>query len=86
MGNTSQGKTPPVDFKITTPKNPLIKNQAITKYKKSYQLPWSIPKYQPTAESSLQYPIWLDLVVAFFPVMYKPSTYDWPFTWIIVRD
>ena len=30
MGNTSQDKTPPVDFEITTLKNPLINNQVIT--------------------------------------------------------
>ena len=28
--NLSQGKTPPVEFKVTTPKNPLINNQAVT--------------------------------------------------------
>ena len=41
------------------------------KYKKSYQLPLPIPKYQPTVEHSLQYPIKLDLIVAFFPLMHK---------------
>ena len=30
MGKTTKAKTPPGDFKVTTPKNPLINNQAIT--------------------------------------------------------
>ena len=41
------------------------------KYKEFYQLPLPIPKYQPTVEPLLQYPIKLDLVVAFFPLMHK---------------
>ena len=46
------------------------------KYKESYQLLWSIPKYQPKIEHLLQYPIGLNLVIAFFPLMYKPPIYD----------
>ena len=30
MEKTTKVKTPPGDFKVTTPKNPLINNQAIT--------------------------------------------------------
>ena len=30
MGKTTKEKTPRGDFKVTTPKNPLINNQAIT--------------------------------------------------------
>ena len=34
MGKTShKAKTPPDDFKVTTPKNPLINNQAVTSIK-----------------------------------------------------
>ena len=29
--------------------------------------PWPIPNYQPIVESSLQYPIGLDLVMTLFP-------------------
>ena len=31
--NLSQGKTPPCEFKGTTPKNPLINNQTVTSMK-----------------------------------------------------
>ena len=64
MGKTSR-KIPPGEFKVTTPKNPLINNQAIISIK-NLPLPWPIPIYQPTAELSLQYPIELDLVADFF--------------------
>ena len=37
-------KTPQGDFKVTTLKNPLINNQAITSKKESYQLPLAYPK------------------------------------------
>ena len=46
------------------------------KYKESYQLLWFIPKYQSIIEHLLQYPIGLNLVIAFFPLMYKPPICD----------
>ena len=67
MGKTTKAKTPPSDFKVTTPKNSLINNQAITSKKNLTNYPWPIPNYQPTVESSLQYPIGLNLIVALFP-------------------
>ena len=67
MGKTTKTKTPPSDFKVTTPKNPLINNQAITSKRNRINYPWPILNYQPTIESSLQYPIGLDLVEALFP-------------------
>ena len=67
MEKTTKAKTPPGDFKVITPKNPLINNQVITSKRNLTNYPWPIPNYQPTVESSLQYPIGLDLVVALFP-------------------
>ena len=46
------------------------------KYKKFYQLPLPIPKYQLTVEPSLQYPVELDHVVVFFPLMHKSPICD----------
>ena len=60
-GENHRGKTPPSDFKVTTPKNPLLLITSGYKNKESYQIFWPIPKYQPTVESLLQYPIGLVL-------------------------
>ena len=49
-GENHQGKILPGDFKVTTPKNPLLSNISGYKYKKSYQILCPIPKYQPTVE------------------------------------
>ena len=49
-GENHHGKIPPGDFKVTTPKNPLLSNISGYKYKKSYQILCPIPKYQPTVE------------------------------------
>ena len=68
MGKTTKAKTPPGDFKVTTPKNSLINNQAITSKRNLTNYPWPIPNYQPIVESSLQYPIGLDLVMELFPI------------------
>ena len=67
MGKTTKAKIPPGDFKVTTLKNLLINNQAITSKRNLTNYPWPIPNYQPTVESSLQYPIGLNLIVALFP-------------------
>ena len=56
-----QGKTPLGDFKVTTPKNPLLSIISGYKYKESYQTLWPISKYQPTFEPLPQYPIGLVL-------------------------
>ena len=56
------------DFKVTTPKNLLINNQVITSIRNLTNYPSPISKYQLTVEPSPQYPIGLDLVVAFFPL------------------
>ena len=56
-----RGETSPGDFKITTPKNPLLSITSGYKYKESYQTLWPIPKYQPTVETLPQYPIELVL-------------------------
>ena len=42
---TTKAKTPPSDFKVTPPKNPLINNQAITSKMNLTNYPWSIPNY-----------------------------------------
>ena len=67
MGKIIKAKTSPGNFKITTLKNPLINNQAITSKRNLTNYPGPIPNYQPTVESSLQYSIGLDLVAALFP-------------------
>ena len=53
MGKVTRTKTPPSDFKLTTLKNPLINNQAITSKMNLTNYPWPIPNYQPIVESSL---------------------------------
>ena len=50
MGKTIEAKTLPGDFKVITPKNPLLSITSGYKYKKSYQTIWPIPKYQLTVE------------------------------------
>ena len=52
-----RGKTPSGDFKVTTPKNPLLSITSGYKCKESYQILWPITKYQPTVEPLPQYPI-----------------------------
>ena len=70
-GEKHQGKTPPGDFKVTTPKNPLLSITSGYKYKKSYQALWPIPKYQPTVEPLPQYPIGLVLSQQSFHSMHE---------------
>ena len=65
MGKTTKAKIPTGDFKVTTLKNLLINNQAITSKRNLTNYPWPILKYQPTIKPLPQYPIGLDLVVAF---------------------
>ena len=60
-GKNYRGKILPDDFKVTTPKNPLLSITSSYKYNKSYQTLWLIPKYQPTVEPLPQYPIGLVL-------------------------
>ena len=76
MAKTTKAKTPSGDFKVTTSKNPLINNQAITSKMNLTNYPSPIPNYQPTIESSLQYPIGLDLVVALFSFNARISVRD----------
>ena len=50
-------------------------------------LSWPIPKYKPTLELLLQYPIRLNLVADFFPLLHKSPIYDQllctdPSTWL----
>ena len=49
MGKTPKAKTPPSDFKVTIPKNPLINNQTIISKNESYQLPLA---YQVVSEQA----------------------------------
>ena len=53
-GENLTAKTPPGDFQVTTPKTPLLSQQAVTS--KESQVP-----YQPTVEPLPQYPIGLVL-------------------------
>ena len=61
IGKTIETKPPSGEFKVTTPKSPLLSITSGYKYKKSYQTLWPIPKYQPTVELLPQYPIRLVL-------------------------
>ena len=54
MGKNLTAKTPPDDFQVTTPKTPLLSQQAVTS--KESQIP-----YQLTVELLSQYPIGLVL-------------------------
>ena len=56
-----RGKIPLCEFKVTTLENQLLSITSGYKYKESYQTLWPIPKYQPTVEPLLQYPIGLVL-------------------------
>ena len=60
-GDNHQGKTPLGDFKVTTPKNPLLSTTSGYKYKESYQTLWPILKYRPIVEPIPQYPVGLIL-------------------------
>ena len=42
-GENYRGKISPDDFKVTTPKNPLLSITISYKYKESYQTLWPIP-------------------------------------------
>ena len=61
MGKTTKAKTSSGDFKVTTPKNPLLSITSNYKYKESYQTLWPIPKYQLIVELLPQYLIGLVL-------------------------
>ena len=54
MGKNLTAKTPPGDFQVTTPKTPLLSQQAVTS--KESQV-----TYQPTIKQLPQYPIGLVL-------------------------
>ena len=54
IGKNLTTKTLPIDFQVTTPKTPLLSQQAVTS--KKSQVP-----YQPTIELLPQYPIGLVL-------------------------
>ena len=45
VGKTTKAKTPPGDFWVTTTKNPLINNQAITSKRNLTNYSWPIPNY-----------------------------------------
>ena len=51
MGKTSKAKTPPGEFKVTTPKNLLLSKQVVTKLRNPSTL------YQPIVKPLPQYPI-----------------------------
>ena len=50
-GENYQGKTPPSEFKVTTPKNPLLSKQAITS--KGIQVPYTNLQLNPYSNTSL---------------------------------
>ena len=76
MGKTScKAKTLLSEFKVTTPKNPLINNQADTSIR-NLTTNLAYLKIPTTVEPLLQYPIGLALVIAFFPLMHKSPICD----------
>ena len=56
-GENHRGKTPLGNFKVTTPKNPLLSITSGYKYKEFHQTLWRSPKYQSTVEPLPQYSI-----------------------------
>ena len=60
-GENHRGKTPPSEFKVTTPDNLLLLITSGYKYEESYQTLWLIPNHQSTIEPLPQYPIGLVL-------------------------
>ena len=48
-GENHQDKTPPGEFKVITPENPLLSITSCYKYKESNQTLWPITKYQPNS-------------------------------------
>ena len=51
MGKTYTTKTPPGDFKVTTPENPLLSQQAITS--KWIPVPYTNPQLNPYPNTQL---------------------------------
>jgi len=51
MGKTSTAKTPPSDFKVTTPKNPLLLKQAVTS--KGISVPYTNVQLNPYSNTQL---------------------------------
>ena len=76
LGKLYKIKTSSGDFKVTTSKNPLINNQAVISIRNLTNYPWPILKYQPTIKPLPQYPIGLDLVVAFI-LFYAQTSSLW---------
>ena len=72
-------KTPSGEFKVTTPKNSLINNQAL-------QVEPGLSQNKPTVESLLQYPFGLNLVAAFFPLLHNLQSVTNSFARISVHD
>ena len=85
-GENHRGKTPLGDFKVTTPKNPLLSITSDYKYKESYQILWPILKYQPTIEPLPQYPIGLVLYWQSFRSMHESQYVTNSFARIPIRD
>ena len=69
------GKIPQGDFKVTTLKNPLINNHAVTS-KRNLTTTLVYPEIPTYSWPLLQYPIGLDVVVAFFPLLHKSLICD----------
>ena len=51
MGKTSKAKTPPGDFKVTTPENPLLSQQAVTS--KGILVPYTNLQLNPNPNAQL---------------------------------
>ena len=51
MGKTNTTKTPPSDFKVTTPKNPLLSKQAVTS--KGISVPYTNLQLNPYPNTQL---------------------------------
>ena len=76
METTSRkAKTLSGEFKVTTPKNLQINNQAVASIK-NLTTTLAYPEIQTYSWTFAPYPIGFDLVVAFFPLMHKSPIYD----------
>ena len=58
MGKTCTAKTPPGDFKVTTPENPLLSQQAVTN--KGIPIPYTNLQLNPYPNTQLDFDSFLD--------------------------
>ena len=80
------GKTPPGDFKVTTPKNLLLSITCDYKYKESYQFLLAYPEILTYSWTLTPLLNWTCIVVAIFPLMHESQYMTNQCAQILVRD